>query len=73
MQLWKASLTKPVTYWMQCKPTLESSWLTLGVDGGAVANNFLMQFQFDVLNTQVLRPEVTEVTALGAAYRQAWR
>ncbi len=41
---------------------------TLRVDGGAVANNFLMQFQADVLDTQVLRPKVTEVTALGAAY-----
>ncbi|NOJ22037.1 glycerol kinase GlpK [Vibrio coralliilyticus] len=41
---------------------------TLRVDGGAVANNFLMQFQSDVLDTQVLRPKVTEVTALGAAY-----
>ncbi|EPM6963231.1 glycerol kinase GlpK [Vibrio alginolyticus] len=40
----------------------------LRVDGGAVANNFLMQFQSDVLNTEVHRPEVTEVTALGAAY-----
>ena len=40
----------------------------LRVDGGAVANNFLMQFQSDVLDTQVLRPKVTEVTALGAAY-----
>ncbi|WP_456295574.1 glycerol kinase GlpK [Vibrio sp. AK197] len=40
----------------------------LRVDGGAVANNFLMQFQADVLDTQVLRPKVTEVTALGAAY-----
>jgi glycerol kinase len=40
----------------------------LRVDGGAVANNFLMQFQADVLDTEVLRPEVTEVTALGAAY-----
>ena len=40
----------------------------LRVDGGAVANNFLMQFQSDVLNTEVRRPEVTEVTALGAAY-----
>jgi len=40
----------------------------LRVDGGAVANNFLMQFQSDVLNTTVLRPAVTEVTALGAAY-----
>lgn len=40
----------------------------LRVDGGAVANNFLMQFQADVLDTQVHRPKVTEVTALGAAY-----
>lgn len=40
----------------------------LKVDGGAVANNFLMQFQSDVLNTEVQRPTVTEVTALGAAY-----
>ncbi len=36
----------------------------LKVDGGAVANNFLMQFQADVLNTEVHRPVVTEVTAL---------
>ncbi|WP_375748620.1 glycerol kinase GlpK [Vibrio sp. HN007] len=41
---------------------------TLRVDGGAVANNFLMQFQSDILDTKVLRPKVTEVTALGAAY-----
>lgn len=40
----------------------------LRVDGGAVANNFLMQFQSDVLNVAVHRPKVTEVTALGAAY-----
>ncbi|KQH86677.1 glycerol kinase GlpK [Vibrio furnissii] len=40
----------------------------LRVDGGAVANNFLMQFQSDVLDTEVHRPKVTEVTALGAAY-----
>ena len=40
----------------------------LRVDGGAVANNFLMQFQSDVWNTEVHRPQVTEVTALGAAY-----
>lgn len=40
----------------------------LKVDGGAVANNFLMQFQADVLSTPVYRPETTEVTALGAAY-----
>lgn len=41
---------------------------TLRVDGGAVANNFLMQFQADILNVNVERPVVREVTALGAAY-----
>lgn len=41
---------------------------TLKVDGGAVANNFLMQFQSDILGVKVDRPEVTETTALGAAY-----
>jgi glycerol kinase len=40
----------------------------LRVDGGATANNLLMQFQSDILNTKVLRPTVTETTALGAAY-----
>lgn len=41
---------------------------TLKVDGGAVANNFVMQFQADILNVPVERPEVVETTALGAAY-----
>ncbi|WP_299016938.1 glycerol kinase GlpK [uncultured Photobacterium sp.] len=41
---------------------------SLKVDGGAVANNFLMQFQSDILATEVHRPVVTEVTALGAGY-----
>ncbi|MBE6069397.1 MAG: glycerol kinase GlpK [Clostridium lundense] len=41
---------------------------TLKVDGGACANNFLMQFQADILDTPVQRPEVIETTALGAAY-----
>src|SRR5699024_12598962 len=41
---------------------------TLRVDGGAVANDFLMQFQSDLLNTEVERPEVIETTALGSAY-----
>jgi glycerol kinase len=41
---------------------------TLRVDGGASANNFLMQFQADILNVPVDRPKVTETTALGAAY-----
>lgn len=40
----------------------------LAVDGGAVANNFLMQFQSDLLGTVVERPRVNETTALGAAY-----
>lgn len=41
---------------------------TLRVDGGAVANNLLMQFQSDMLDAPVERPEVPETTALGAAY-----
>ncbi|GAA5417592.1 glycerol kinase [Paraliobacillus ryukyuensis] len=41
---------------------------TLRVDGGAVANDFLMQFQSDVLDVPVERPEVIETTALGSAY-----
>lgn len=41
---------------------------TLKVDGGATANNFLMQFQSDILGSEVHRPVVTETTALGAAY-----
>jgi glycerol kinase len=42
--------------------------LELRVDGGATANNFLMQFQADLLGIAVLRPKITETTALGAAY-----
>lgn len=40
----------------------------LRVDGGAAANNLLMQFQADLLGVPVVRPKVTETTALGAAY-----
>ena len=40
----------------------------LKVDGGAVENDFLMQFQSDILNVNVKRPKVIETTALGAAY-----
>ena len=49
----------------------EDSGLTLNglkVDGGASANNFLMQFQSDILDTNINRPKVVETTALGAAY-----
>lgn len=45
------------------RPSLE-----LRVDGGAVANNFLMQFQSDISRTNVIRPQILETTALGAAY-----
>jgi len=40
----------------------------LRVDGGATANDLLMQFQSDILQTKVVRPKITETTALGAAY-----
>ena len=40
----------------------------LRVDGGASANNFLMQFQSDILGIPVVRPKVTETTARGAAF-----
>ncbi|ARK29090.1 glycerol kinase GlpK [Halalkalibacter krulwichiae] len=46
----------------------EISVKTLRVDGGAVANNFLVQFQSDMLGVPVERPKVQETTALGAAY-----
>ena len=41
---------------------------SLKVDGGASKNEFLMQFQSDIINTEVTRPIITETTALGAAY-----
>ncbi len=41
---------------------------SLKVDGGAVANNYLMEFQADILGVPVERPEIIETTALGAAY-----
>ncbi|MBS1199988.1 MAG: glpK [Proteobacteria bacterium] len=46
-----------------CQPLIE-----LRVDGGATVNNLLMQFQADILGVPVVRPRVTETTALGAAY-----
>lgn len=45
----------------------KSKSVTLKVDGGASANNYLMQFQSDILNVQVDRPKMIEVTAFGAA------
>ena len=41
---------------------------SLRVDGGASANDFLLQFQADILNGEIIRPKVAETTALGAAY-----
>ena len=41
---------------------------SLKVDGGAVANNFLCQFQADILNCRIVRPKTIESTAQGAAY-----
>ena len=40
----------------------------LRVDGGATANNFLLQFQADVLQATVVKPKITETTAMGAAF-----
>lgn len=47
---------------------LGSPITSLNVDGGASANNFLLQFQADILNANVVRPKVIETTALGACY-----
>ena len=47
---------------------LGSPITSLNVDGGASANNFLLQFQADILRTKVVRPKVVETTALGACY-----
>ncbi len=46
----------------------EISVTSLRVDGGASANDFLLQFQSDILNGEIIRPKVAETTALGAAY-----
>ncbi|WP_369900772.1 glycerol kinase GlpK [Bacillus manliponensis] len=58
--------TKDVLCAMEADSGIELK--TLRVDGGAVKNNFLMQFQGDILGVPVERPVVNETTALGAAY-----
>lgn len=58
--------TKDITDAMQADSGIVLK--SLRVDGGAVANNLLMQFQSDILGVPVERPRVTESTALGAAY-----
>ncbi|WP_096188091.1 glycerol kinase GlpK [Evansella halocellulosilytica] len=58
--------TKDVVHAMEADSDIELK--RLRVDGGAVANHFLMQFQSDMLGVQVERPVIQETTALGAAY-----
>ncbi|KFN01199.1 glycerol kinase [Bacillus clarus] len=58
--------TKDVLCAMEADSGIELK--TLRVDGGAVKNNFLMQFQSDMLDVPVERPVINETTALGAAY-----
>ncbi|APH06598.1 glycerol kinase GlpK [Bacillus weihaiensis] len=58
--------TKDVLTCMEADSGIELK--TLRVDGGAVKNNFLMQFQSDILHVPVERPVINETTALGAAY-----
>ena len=60
-------IIKRFLYNYQC-PLIANDIIMDKVDGGAVANNFLMQFQSDILDAEVLRPKVTETTALWAAY-----
>ena len=54
--------------WMRWRKDSGVRLTTLKVDGGMVFNELLMQFQADILNVPVIRPKVTETTALGAAY-----
>lgn len=61
-----AYLTKDVIDIMEQEAKIEIE--ELRVDGGATKNNFLMQFQADILGKPVVRPKITEITALGAAY-----
>jgi len=59
----------------QIKEILDAMVMDCGIDlkemkcdGGAIKNNYLLQFQSDILNVPVVRPVVTELTALGTAY-----
>jgi glycerol kinase len=58
---------RPGTGPKSTKPGRER-FVSLKVDGGMCVNELLMQFQADILNTTVVRPRITETTALGAAY-----
>ena len=54
--------------WRSCREIPASPIQELRVDGGAAVNNLLLQIQADLLRVPVVRPKVTETTALGAAY-----
>jgi len=58
--------SKDIIELMKKESTLKTK--ILAVDGGASVNNYLMQFQADILNCKIVRPECLEMTALGAAY-----
>ena len=61
------------TYWRPWNPTRVFPCMPYVWMGGAAANDFLMQFQSDILGIPVERPTVNETTALGAAYLAGWR
>ena len=61
-------LPEPARSSRRWRPTPASTLDSLKVDGGMVHNDMLMQFQADILGVPVIRPEVAETTALGAAY-----
>ena len=65
---WKASRSRSPTCWRHVGGDAGIALAELRVDGGAAANDALLQFQADLLGVPVVRPEVTETTALGAAY-----
>ena len=64
----RASPSRSPTCSTRCGTTPAIELTELRVDGGAAANDVLMQFQADMLGVPVVRPAVTETTALGAAY-----
>ena len=65
---WSRSPTSSVTSWTAFTRDSGIAPREIKVDGGAVGNDFLMQFQSDVLHVPVLRPQVTESAARGAAF-----
>ncbi|MEZ5352714.1 MAG: FGGY-family carbohydrate kinase [Bryobacteraceae bacterium] len=61
------SPTRRASWWKRWKPTRAPA-ARAHADGGATANDFLMQFQADILGKPIVRPADIETTALGAAY-----